>query len=387
MMTDQNAEINPNAIAQVKVLALLGAVLLVGSNSFVLSPILSEVAAGLSTQTYHVAWAISAFGAATALSALTLAGMIDRMSVGRVLGGAALLLAVAQVSSGLSQHWVWLCLSQALAGVAVGVLLPGSYATVTATAPKGREAARLGVVLTGWALSLVVAVPAAAFITEQFGWRMVYFLMAGLSVLVAGILVILLSDVRGGMSTRTSPLRAFRLPGVWQLLAVMLVYMTAFYGCFAFFGVGVRTAFDLSAQGSGMFVMAYGVGFGVMGFVLGVISPKITRGYLCLVLIAIATSYATWGLTLQSQSSAMAGTAIWGMLNQLGLNAMVVSLNRQASDARGAVMGLNSAVTYSAVFAGPMIMGPIYAGFGFAAVAGFGAVLVMCGVIVSWRRA
>ena len=110
-MTHENAEANPNAIAQVKVLALLGAVLLVGSNSFVLSPILSEVASGLSTQTYHVAWAISAFGAATALSALTLAGMIDRMSVGRVLGGAALLLAVAQVSSALSQHWIWLCLS------------------------------------------------------------------------------------------------------------------------------------------------------------------------------------------------------------------------------------------------------------------------------------
>ncbi|NIY76435.1 MFS transporter [Thalassospira sp. HF15] len=386
-MTSQNVEENPNAIRQVKVLALLGAVLLVGANSFVLSPILSEVAGGLSTQTYHVAWAISAFGAATAVSALTLAGMIDRMSVGRVLGGAALLLAVAQVSSALSQHWMWLCLSQALAGVAVGVLLPGSYATVTATAPKGREAARLGVVLTGWALSLVVAVPAAAFITEQFGWRMVYFLMAGLSVLVAGVLVILLSDVRGGMTTRTSPLRAFWLPGVWQLLAVMLVYMTAFYGCFAFFGVGVRTAFGLTAQGSGMYVMAYGIGFGAMGFVLGVVSPKITRGYLCLVLIAIATSYATWGLTLQSQISALAGTAIWGMLNQLGLNAMVVSLNRQASDARGAVMGLNSAVTYSAVFAGPMIMGPIYAGFGFAAMAGLGSVLVICGVIVSWRSA
>ncbi|MBX2832984.1 MAG: MFS transporter [Thalassospira sp.] len=385
-MTDQSSDDNPNAIAQVKVLALLGAVLLVGANSFVLSPILSEVAFGLSTQTYHVAWAISAFGAATAVSALTLAGMIDRMSVGRVLGGAALLLAVAQVSSGLSEHWIWLCLSQALAGVAVGVLLPGSYATATATAPKGREAARLGVVLTGWALSLVVAVPAAAFITEHFGWRMVYFLMAGLSVLVAGVLVVLLSDLRGGMSKRTSPLRAFLLPGVWQLLAVMLFYMTAFYGSFAFFGVGVRHAFDLTAQGSGVFVLAYGAGFGVMGFVLGMISPKITRGYLCVVMLAIAASYGTWGLTLQSQISALAGTAIWGMLNQLGLNALVVSLNRQASDARGAVMGLNSAVTYSAVFAGPMIMGPIYAASGYAMVTGVGAVFVAMAAIVIWKR-
>ncbi len=262
----------------------------------------------------------------------------------------------------------------------------GSYATATATAPKGREAARLGVILTGWALSLVVAVPAAAFITEHFGWRMVYFLMAGLSVLVAGVLVVLLSDLRGGMSKRTSPLRAFLLPGVWQLLAVMLFYMTAFYGSFAFFGVGVRHAFDLTAQGSGIFVLAYGAGFGVMGFVLGMISPKITRGYLCVVMLAIAASYGTWGLTLQSQISALAGTAIWGMLNQLGLNALVVSLNRQASDARGAVMGLNSAVTYSAVFAGPMIMGPIYAASGYAMVTGVGAVFVAMAAIVIWKR-
>ena len=385
-MSHHPSDENPNAIAQVKVLSLLGAVLLVGANSFVLSPILSEVAFSLATETYHVAWAISAFGAATAISALTLAGMIDRMPVGRVLGGAAILLAVAQVSSGLSQHWIWLCLSQAMAGVAVGILLPGSYATATATAPKGREAARLGVVLTGWALSLVVAVPAAAFITEHFGWRMVYFLMAGLSVVVAGVLMAFLADLRGGKSTRTSPIRAIMLPGVWQLLAVMLAFMTAFYGSFAFFGVGVRAAFDLTAQGSGIFVLAYGVGFGVMGFVLGMISPKITRGYLCLVLLAIAASYGTWGLTLQSQITALAGTAMWGMLNQLGLNALVVSLNRQASEARGAVMGLNSAATYSAVFAGPMIMGPIYDMAGYAMVTGVGAVFVAMAAVVIWKR-
>jgi len=385
-MSHHPSDENPNAIAQVKVLSLLGAVLLVGANSFVLSPILSEVAFSLATETYHVAWAISAFGAATAVSALTLAGMIDRMPVGRVLGGAAILLAVAQVSSGLSEHWIWLCLSQAMAGVAVGILLPGSYATATATAPKGREAARLGVVLTGWALSLVVAVPAAAFITEHFGWRMVYFLMAGLSVIVAGVLMAFLADLRGGKSTRTSPIRAIMLPGVRQLLAVMLAFMSAFYGSFAFFGVGVRAAFDLTAQGSGIFVLAYGVGFGVMGFVLGMISPKITRGYLCVVLLAIAASYGTWGLTLQSQITALAGTAIWGMLNQLGLNALVVSLNRQASEARGAVMGLNSAATYSAVFAGPMIMGPIYDMAGYAMVTGVGAVFVAMAAIVMWKR-
>lgn len=366
-------------------MALLAAVLLVGSNAFVLSPILSEVAQGLATEPFRIAWAISAFGAATAISALTLAGLIDRIPAGRVLGGAALLLVLAQASSGISQSWFWLCLSQAGAGVAVGILLPGTYATAVATAPPGRESARLGVVLTGWALSLVFAVPLAALVTEQFGWRMVYALLAGLSALAGLGLMLALRGVKGAPTSRTPPWRAVRLPGVAVLLVVMFTYMTAFYGSFAFFGEGMRNALDLSASGTGVFVLAYGLGFGLAGFGLGMFAPEITRLYVLLVLSGIATSYACWHFALATPSLAFAAAAIWGVLNQLGLNALMVTLNRRATQARGAVMGLNSAVTYSAVFAGPIVMGPVYAGFGFSAVSMFAAVLVVAGAVVSWK--
>lgn len=366
-----------------QVVALLAAVLLVGSNAFVLSPILSEVAEGLATEPFRIAWAISTFGAATAVSALTLAGLIDRMPAGRVLGGAALLLALAQAASGMSQSWLWLCLSQAAAGGAVGILLPGTYATAATTAPTGQEATRLGLVLTGWALSLVLAVPLAAFVADQFGWRMVYALLAGLSVAVGIGLMLSLRNVRGGAVTRISPWRALRLPGIGLLLVVMFAYMTAFYGSFAFFGEGVRNAFGLSAQGTGVFVLAYGLGFGLAGLGLGMVSPEITRGYILLVLLGIAASYACWRFALATPPRAFAAAMIWGILNQLGLNALVVSLTRRAAEARGAVMGLNSAVTYSAVFAGPVIMGPIYAGSGFSAVSAFAAVLVFVGAVVS----
>jgi predicted MFS family arabinose efflux permease len=69
----------------------------------------------------------------------------------------------------------------------------------------------------------------------------------------------------------------------------------------------------------------------------------------------------------------------------MGLNALVVSLNRHAAEARGAVMGLNSAVTYSAVFAGPLVMGPVYAGSGFTSVSALAAVFVAIGALVSWK--
>lgn len=384
-MSYHETEHLPNINRSIQTLALLAAVLLVGSNAFVLSPILSEVAEGLATDPFRVAWAISAFGAATMVSALTFSGLIDRLPAGRVLGGAALLLALAQVSSGLSQDWLWLCLSQALAGVAVGILLPGTYATAASTAPEGREAARLGLVLTGWALSLVLAVPLAAVVTEWLGWRAVYMLLALLSVPVSLGLILALPDTPGTTTTRTPPWRAVRLPGVALLLVVMFAYMTAFYGSFAFFGEGMRNAFGLSAQGTGLFVLAYGLGFGLAGIGLGLVAPRITRGYILLVLFGIAGSYGCWRFALVDPRAAFAGAAIWGILNQLGLNALVVSLNRRAAAARGAVMGLNSAVTYSAVFAGPIIMGPVYAGAGFTAVSGLAAMFVLVGAAFSWK--
>ena len=384
-MKEGEVEISPNLVLKLQSVALLAAVLLVGSNAFVLSPILSDVVDGLKTDPYRVTWAISAFGVSTAVSALTLAGLVDRMAVGRVLGGAALLLALAQVLSGLSNGWLWLCLSQALAGVSVGVLLPGSYATAAATAPAGREAARLGLVLTGWALSLVLAVPLAALITEWFGWRWVYGVLAVLSLLIGFALFATLSDVRASAPVRTPVWRAFNLPGVSLILIVVFMFMSAFYGCFAYFGVGIRNAFDLSAKGAGLFVLAYGLGFGMAGAILSLVAPKVTRGYLFKVLIAVAISYSSWRLALSTPVSAFLATMIWGGFNQLSLNGLIVSLNRQASSARGAVMGLNTAVTYSAVFVGPIAMGPVFAGFGFTGVAGLAAAFVLLGAAAGWR--
>ncbi len=364
---------------------LLASVMLVGANAFVLSPILADVAHGLSSEPFRIAWSISAFGAATAISALTLASLNDRMPAGIVLGSAAWLLAIAQAWSGMSQGWIGLCLSQALAGIATGVLLPGTYATTAAIAPRGREAARLGLVLTGWAMALVLAVPLAAFVTQHIGWRSVYALLAGMSALIALGLMWVLRGVPRQTHARTPPWRALRLPGVGPLLGVMFAYMTAFYGSFAFFGQGVRHAFELSAQGAGGFVMAYGLGFGMAGAGLGVIAPTISRAYLLSVLFAIAVSYGAWGYALVTPASTLMAAFLWGLLNQLGLNALVVSLNRRAAEARGAVMGLNSAVTYSAVFAGPVMMGPVYTDGGFTAVTALAAVFVVLGALASWK--
>lgn len=88
-------------------------IVVMGSNSFVLSPILTDVAADLDTTPVVIARVISAFGAATAISSFLFGGMIDRIGARTVLLIGATTMALALAGSAMSQTWVWLALSQA----------------------------------------------------------------------------------------------------------------------------------------------------------------------------------------------------------------------------------------------------------------------------------
>lgn len=350
-------------------LVLMCGVVLIGSNAFILSPILTEVSLSLDTTPLQVAWAISSFGAATAVSALFLAPFSDTHSKRWTLTGAGLLLGAAQLICLFSVHWVMLCFGQAVAGLAVGVLLPSIYSTAMATAEKGREAARLGFILTGWALSLVAAVPISAAITEVIGWRPVYATLAGLCVVVSlGFYLVIPAELPRSIK-RTNPMAAFRLPGVAFLLLIVLGYMTAFYGCYAFFGEGIRNTLKIGAGAAGIYVLAYGAGFGLAGLFIAKAPPRLGRGFLTLVFSAISLNYFAWIFAVHDYYAAFVVTFLWGFLNQFGVNSLIVLLNQKAAEARGAVLGLNSAVTYTSVFAGPFFLGPIFQTSGFVPVA------------------
>ncbi|TGV95616.1 MFS transporter, partial [Mesorhizobium sp. M2D.F.Ca.ET.145.01.1.1] len=98
-----------------------------------------------------------------------------------------------------------------------------------------------------------------------------------------------------------------------------------------------------------------------------------------MVYVAIAATSGSYGLTL-------AMVAAWGLANHFGLNVLVMRLSALDPSRRGTIMGLNSAVTYLAVFVGTTGFGPLYSGFGFAACAMVAAVLMLIAAsAAAWR--
>jgi len=358
--------LTPRRHATALPLLILG-IAVVGSNSLALSPILTDVAYSLSATPVQVARANAAYGGATAVSALLFGPAVDRVGARRILVAGFAVMTLAMLASAAATGWAMLAAAQGLAGLAAGTVLPATYAYATVAASPGREAETMGRVLAGWSISVIAGVPLSAFIAGTAGWRASYILLA---VLLAGVSAGFLR-LRGSSATARasagdmSLLQALRTPGVPALLIICFAYMTAFYGVYAYLGDHLRQALGASSGTAGLVVLAYGVGFGLAGFGDRMVDRLGPSHLLPFVLGTLALVY---GLMIPAASNLVALGAMafcWGLANHFGLNIIVLLLGRASEERRGAVLALNSAVSYVGALVGAALFGAVYERGGF----------------------
>ncbi|MDX8447616.1 MFS transporter [Mesorhizobium captivum] len=365
---------------------LTGCIAVIGSNSLVLGPIAPAVAASFGATVPAVMTAAAAFGLGTSASALFLARYIDRIGARRMLQGALLLLALALVASALAPTVTALVAAQLVAGVAAGIAMPAIYASSAAIAPPGRESGTIGVVLTGWTLSMVAGVSLSAVLADLIHWRAVFAAVALLAgTAVAGLTMSSLRDTRKS-GPAPSPLGALAVPGIVPLLIACGAFMTAFYGVYGYLGDHLHKDLGESVSANGLAAIAYGLGFGAAALLDGIIDRLGARRVMPFAYLLVAAVYVAMALVSGGFGPLMATIAAWGLANHFGLNVLVMRLTALDPARRGTIMGLNSAVTYLAVTVGTAGFGPLYTGLGFANCALIAALLMLVAAsAAAWR--
>lgn len=363
-------------------------VMIIGCNSFLLSPVLTDVATSLATGPVVVARAISAFGGATALSAFVFSftSLASRFGIRRILFFGAAIMAVALAGCALSPSWQVLAVCQALAGLVVGVMLPAIYAAATANAPDGQGAAVLGKVIRGWGIALVLGVPFSAFVSDLVGWRWAYWILAAGSALTApGFLRLPKISTAEDAAAGVSLFAAIKLPGVVPILFICLAYMIGFYGLFPFLGAHLNTAFGASASAAGVVVLAYGAGFGLASFAMQWLERRGLGLVYPMVMAALALIYLVLGSMTGSMVTALPMAFVWGAANHVGVNLIILMFSRQGAPARPTLMGLHTTITYGAIFVGPLVLGALFSRYGFGRAAWLSAALLLVAAILAWR--
>ena len=385
---DQVAPAAASVRAPIPALAYLltGCIAVIGSNSLVLGPIAPAVAASFGTSVPVVMIAAAAFGLGTSASALFLARYIDRLGARRMLQGALLLLAIALVASAAAPILSMLVASQLVAGIAAGVAMPAIYASSAAIAPPGRESGTIGVVLTGWTLSMVAGVSLSAVLADLVHWRAVFAAVAVLAALAwVGLTMSSLSDARKA-GPAPAPLEALSIPGILPLLVACAAFMTSFYGVYGYLGDHLHVGLGEPVSANGLAALAYGVGFGMAALLDGVIDRLGARRVMPFAYLLVAIVYVAIAATSNNFGLTLAMVALWGLANHFGLNVLVMRLSALDPSRRGTIMGLNSAVTYLAVFIGTTGFGPLYSSFGFAVCAMVAALLMLVAAsAAAWR--
>ncbi|WP_048648620.1 MFS transporter [Nitratireductor soli] len=364
---------------------LTGAVAVIGSNSLVLSPIAPEVSRSLGASVQGVMTASAAFGLGTGASALFLARYIDRVGAWKMLRLAFAVLAAALAASALAPFVAMLAAAQLIAGLAAGVALPAIYSNAAAVAPRGRETETVGIVLTGWTLSLVAGVSLSAVLADLLHWRAVF---GAVCLLALGAFLALAFNGRRDVVSHTpaiSPIAALRLPGVARLLIACGAFMAAFYGVYAYLGDHLTNGLGKPVSANGLMTVSYGLGFGGAVFLDRTLQTFAARNLLPFVFAAVAAVYVAMVPASTSYGAMLIVAFAWGLANHFGLNMLIVRLSAIDPARRGAIMGLNSATTYFAAFAGTLSFGPLYAGFGFAVAAGVAAFLMMISALATAR--
>lgn len=387
-MTNPNQSMHTSDRLPSTAYLLTGCVAILGSNSLVLGPIAPEVARSLGSSTAAVMVATAMFGLGTAASALLFARHIDRLGAWRVLQMAMAVLAAALASSALAPHVGLLIAAQVLAGLATGVALPAIYSSAAAIAPPGRESRTIGVVLTGWTLSLVVGVSFSAVLADFVQWRAVYVAVAILA--VAAFAILLRYKHPRVIATESAPMptEALKIPGVIPLLIACGAFMSAFYGIYGFLGDHLHNHLGKPLSANGLAALAYGFGFGSAALFDKYVDRLGAQRTMPAAFLAVCFVFICMALVGDSFGGLLATVFVWGLANHVALNVLIMRLTAVAPSQRGTIMGLNSAVTYLAVFAGTTGFGVVYANFGFVVSAILAAALTVVSTLAgAWRVA
>jgi MFS transporter, DHA1 family, inner membrane transport protein len=155
----------------------------VGTDSFVISGILNQLAHDLSIDLEAAGTVVSSYSLAYGLSAPFLAALTGRLRKDRIVLTAIALFAVANALCAISPNYIALIAARILTGLAAGLYTPTAYALAASIAPPERKASALAAVALGITVSFVAGVPFGMMVGSRFGWQASFWLICMFSII------------------------------------------------------------------------------------------------------------------------------------------------------------------------------------------------------------
>ncbi|WP_380282065.1 MFS transporter [Kitasatospora purpeofusca] len=334
----------------------------VGTDAFVVAGFLPELAADLGVSTATAGQAVTVFAAAYALLSPVLATLTARLPRRRLLVGALLGLGAANLASALAPTFGVLLVSRVAAAAAAAAFTPNAGAVAAFLVRPERRARALAVVVGGLTVATALGVPLGGLAGQWTGWRWALGAVAGLALLVAGAVSVLLPHLSGNPRV---PLRerlaVLRRPAVRAILPLTVLGMAAAYTVYAY-SVPALAAVGLTAGDTAWALGLYGVGAVLGNLAAGLVTDRL-GGVRVLAVGYVVMAAGLAGLGALAASGARVPVLVGVLMVAWGAGSWCQTPPQQhrliaaAPGEAPLVVALNSSAIYTGIGAGTLVGG------------------------------
>lgn len=201
--------------------------------------------------------------------AIPVAALADKWNRSRIIAIAIAIWSAMTIACGLANNFIQIFLARVGVGIGEAGSSPASHSLIADLFPPEKRAGALGILGMSVPIGAFIAYAGGGWIAENFSWRAA-FLMAGLpGILIALVIWFTVTDPRGNISLKAAFQRdpskmtlsqamsaLSSQPAYWHLVAAGVLVQFVSYGLASFYG--------------GLFVRVHAIGYGELGWKLGV---------------------------------------------------------------------------------------------------------------------
>ena len=196
-------------------------------------PLGPDFAASLSIPLSHLGWIGGSYTAAAAISGMAAASFLDRFDRRKALAVAMLGLVIGTLMGGLATGLGSLIAARVVAGAFGGPATSLSLSIVADIVPPERRGRAMGAVMAAFSVASVLGVPAGLWLSQVGGWRLPFFGVSGLGLLVTGaalfVMPAMTKHLEATQAHATTARELLARPTVLYALASVLTMMIGLF--------------------------------------------------------------------------------------------------------------------------------------------------------------
>ena len=294
-----------------RLILLAAGMFAIGTDAFVIAPLLANIARDLDIGIAAAAQLITAYALAYAFCSPFVATLTAHWRRERAIVMGLAVFVAANAAAAMAPNFAAVLAARACAGLGAALFAPAASATAASLAAEGQRGRALALMMIGLSSASALGAPLGTLIGTILDWRMVFLLIALLGAAIA--IAILVSIRTGGEAERASigeRLRPLRDSGVVVTLLVTFLVLTGLYISYTYISV----IFDRATGNDGARMAILQSILGFAGIAGSTIAGRLTDRFGSVAVVRIMLLVLLVDFASMSWASASAGTSAGAML-------------------------------------------------------------------------